>query len=162
MFAFLGKAIKAFFVTLFVAMLAVLTILVLHIKDQENDRQQGNFALTANEMRDITTLTPDRFHLSLNWIAHAAYTSDLGKAGARFAIASTSLSDPVLCALDPQGKEHLFFAYVRFVQGRFGPKLHTTALHPILDNPVPGLCTTSIEHVYEKARDRANLPQPQR
>lgn len=162
MFTFLQKTFQAFLATFLVVMMTALVLIALNIKDQENERRKGNFTLSANEMRAITTLTPERFHLSLNWIAHAAYTSDLGKAGARFAIASTSLSDPVLCALDAQGNEHLFFAYVRFMQTRFGPKLDTTALHPILDNPVPGLCTKSIEQIYEQARERTNLPQPQR
>lgn len=121
-------------------------------------RERGVAELSAAELRGLRTLTPNRFHLQLGAAGEKAYRSELGLAGARFAIASTSLSDDVLCALDTDGHEHLMFANQRIYSSRArGGRTIITTLHPIPNNPVPGLCTTAVEQAYEQARINAGL-----
>lgn len=126
-------------------------------KSAKHARERGDFILTINEKQAIDTLTPERFTLPHGLALTTIALSDISRQGARLALATTSLSDPVLCAVDPQGGEHLLFVRTTAHATRTGTA-YTHAIHPITTYSRPGLCTEAVEAAYARARAQSRIP----
>jgi len=154
---FLTRVGQAFACTTVALIILGLAGAVWVAQSAKNARERGDFALTINEKQAIDTLTPERFTLPQGRARTTIALSDISRQGARLALATTSLSDPVLCAVDPQGGEHLLFVRTTTHATRTGTA-YTHAIHPITTYSRPGLCTEAVEAAYARARAWSTIP----